>query len=139
MSASEDPGLLWRRFLDAVESGDAKGLAACVADEVTMFLPLPDPPGAVRGRAAVLARFERLFATMRAARPGPKLVAIKVMSFSCREFGGELALGESTLAFGGEFGRRSILFAREAGRWQIVHLHGSNLASAKSRLPVSLG
>ena len=140
MSGAVEVQAAWRRFLDAIEVGDATALGSCLAADVTMFLPFANNREGERGRDAVVGRFARAFEVMRAALNTTRLVEITVESFSARELGNGYYLVESLLSFGTEKGRRSVIYGHSDSGWQILHLHASNLnASGSARLPPLLG
>jgi len=133
MSGAVELGRVWRRFLDAVEAGDAAAIGSCVSEEVTMFVPFNSTRDAVQGRAAVVALFGRVFA---GAQRGP---AIAIERFDCRELGPGSWFAESMVRLGNEWGRRTLLFCEQAGEWRIAHMHASNVVAVPSRLPFALG
>lgn len=129
----------WRRFLDAIERGDAPALADGVTEQVSMFLPFPNAPDAVHGRAEVVARFQRAFDSLRAAGSAARLIEIRVERFDCRPLADDVWLVESLLSFGQERGKRTVIYGREGDRWRIIHLHGSNRRAAQPQRPPALG
>ena len=139
MTAEAELAALWRRFLGAIETGDALTIGDCVAEDSRLFLPLPNTQAGLRGREAIVARFTRLFGAQRATPAAPRQAAITITNFECRVLGDGVVLAESMLDFGTEWGRRSIVFRRDAGQWRILHLHGSNVPAPRSQLPRSLG
>ncbi len=133
MSSAVELGRVWRRFLDAVQAGDAAAIGGCVSEDVTMFVPFNATRDSVQGRAAVVALFARVFA---GAQRGP---GITVERFDCRELAPGAWFAESMLHLGNEWGRRTLLFREQAGEWRIAHMHASNVVAVQSRLPFALG
>lgn len=116
-------------FLDAIDRGDLAALAPLWAADATMYFPFANSPAPFHGREAILARFERMFADLRARNPaGPPYVGFRVLAFECTPLDERHVLACATLAFGRELGRRTIVFRHEASGWRLLHVHASNMA-----------
>lgn len=139
MTAHAEVEAVWRRFLDGVERGDVALIAGCLADEVTMYLPFITQRDTLRGPQEVLAAFARMYQATAGAAVQPRALRISIERFDWRPLGEDVCLVESLLRFGSEFGRRSVVFRRQADGWRLLHLHGSNVAQPASRLPLALG
>lgn len=116
-------------FLDAIDRADLAALVPLWAADATMYFPFANSPAPFHGRDAIVARFERMFADLRARNPaGPPYVGFRVLAFECTPLDDRHVLACSTLAFGRELGRRTIVFRREPSGWRLLHVHASNMA-----------
>ena len=123
-----------QRLLDAIDHADAAELATLWTPDATMYFPFADSTEPCRGRDAIVARFERMFAALRERNPaGPPYVRFRTLAFECAPIDGRHALACATLAFGREVGRRTIVFRREVAGWRLLHLHASNVPQAPAR------
>ncbi len=117
-----------KEFLAAVDAGDQARLETCFDVEATVYFPFDNTPDLVEGRAAVLERFDRLFAAWRRRGLSTPYVGFAPKHFRIRAAGTGHALATFTVGIEGAPGRRSVLLRRSAARWQILHLHASNLS-----------
>ena len=117
-----------KEFLTAVDTGDQARLESCFDVEATMYFPFDDTPDLVEGRIAVLERFDRLFAAWRRRGLSTPYVGFAPKQFRTRAVGAGHALATFTVGIEGAPGRRSVLLRRSDTRWQILHLHASNLS-----------
>jgi len=115
-------------FLAAVDSGDRARLESCFDPEATMYFPFENTPDLVEGRAAILERFDRLFAAWRRRGLSTPYVGFAPKQFRTRVAGTGHALATFTVGIEGAPGRRSVLLRRSPAGWQILHLHASNLS-----------
>jgi hypothetical protein len=116
--------LLW-----AIAIGDLAALEPLWCAEATMYFPFGQPPGLIVGRAAVLARFERMFKELAAQLSGPPYVRFKIDELAWLPVDPRHAILYATLAVDGRIGRRTLLYRREPEALRILHLHGSNLGA----------
>ena len=114
-------------FLAAVDAGDRALLGESFDREATMYFPFADTPGLVSGRAAILDRFDRLFAAWRRRGITTPYVGFAPTQLQTHGAGPGHALATFTVGIEGAPGRRSVLFRRSAAGWKILHLHASNL------------
>jgi ketosteroid isomerase-like protein len=116
-------------LLDAIDRGDLAALAPLWTADASMYFPFANAPAPFHGRDAILARFERMFADLRARRAdGPPYVGFRVLAFECTPLDERHVLACATLAFGSELGRRTLVFRREPPGWRLLHVHASNVA-----------
>lgn len=130
MSLPDDTAAIRRAvtdFLAAVDHGDADALRALYLPEATMFFPFADTTAAVTGQAAILARFERLFAAWRRHGKSQPYVGFAPTQFTATLLGDTHALATFVVGIDGAPGRRSVVLRRTTGGWRIEHLHASNL------------
>ena len=117
-------------FLTAFENLDWEPFRASFTDDACVFHPSADAPERDCGRAAVEARFKKVFdAERREATAGPPYMHLLPEDLQITMFGDDLSLATFHLRNPKRFGRRSVLFRREGGAWKIVHLHASNISS----------
>jgi ketosteroid isomerase-like protein len=134
---------LFRRFLGAIEAADLASLTQCLTADATMFLPASGGRDAVRGRAAIEARFRRMFAARGEGGREPLVLAVE--NFHHALLGTDHALADAIIRIGDDQGRRSIVFRRESDGWRILHVHASTAvaipaaAAPPTQLPRSLG
>jgi uncharacterized protein (TIGR02246 family) len=110
-------------FVSAVNALDADKLASFFEDDATAFLPVPDSPSRVVGRAAIAAEFHRFFDPEKKTSSGRSVVAKEVDV----RFEGDVAIVTFDAGSGTVVSRRSLVFACRGGVWKIVHLHASNI------------
>jgi ketosteroid isomerase-like protein len=102
-----------------------------LGDDVTVFNPdIPEAPSVDRldGRQQVEAGFRAVFEATRRQASGPPYLHIVPRNVQIQMLG---AAAIVTFEFdrGSEsVGRRTFVFAREAGGWKIIHIHASNAA-----------
>ncbi len=125
--AKGTPQAAFEGFIAAFNGLDWPAFRSYLADEVSVFNPdIPDVPSLHRldGRAAVEEAFRAVFAASAPGGPGivPEQVRIEssgdmaVVSFEFRRSAAS-------------FGRRTLVFRRLNARWQIVHIHASNVSA----------
>jgi ketosteroid isomerase-like protein len=106
-------------FSAALDRGDAN-IAELFAEEATVFFPINNQPLRANGRAEIATAFAALFGpNYRGGLPKPENLRVQ-------EFG-ETAVVTFQFINPNVTSRRTIVLRREAGRWLIVHLHGSNI------------
>ena len=115
-------------FLHAFESLDLARVGACFADDASVFFPAPEPPARVSGRAAIVQRFEQVFAGIRAAsgRSAPPWHELAPVDLQARALGPDAALVTFELRNAQRLARRTLVLRRQADGWRILHLHASN-------------
>lgn len=114
-------------FLAAVDAGDRALLGESFDPEATMYFPFDDTPDLVAGRAAILERFDRLFAAWQRRGVATPYVGFAPKQLQTHGAGPGHALATFTVGIEGAPGRRSVLLRRSAAGWRILHLHASNL------------
>ena len=106
-------------FLTALSTGDAK-IAELFTEDATVFFPRVDRPLRADGRAEIAATFAALF--------GPNyrggVMKPEALEIDCA---GDMAVVTFQIVNPNVTSRRTFVLRREAGRWLIVHLHGSNV------------
>ena len=106
-------------FLAALTSGDAK-IGELFTEDATVFFPMSDRPLRANGRAEIASTFAALF--------GPNyrggVITPEALEINCL---GDAAVVTFQIVNPNVTSRRTFVLRREAGRWLIVHLHGSNV------------
>lgn len=112
-------------FVAALNAFDRERLARAFADDATIFFPgAPLPMVRVEGKAQALGHFGRLFDRLRAR--GIRQGNVAPLGLAVQLYG-DTAIATFHFAASQEVSRRTLVFRRIAGRWLIVHLHGSAL------------
>ena len=133
---------LLQGLLDAIDRADLDALAPLFCAEAGMYFPFRNSVELVAGAPAVLARFERMFADLRAraaAAAGPPYVGFRIERFESHPLGDRHALVRATLAFADQLGQRTIVARRNDGDWRILHVHASNQPAARVAAPGAAG
>ena len=133
---------LLQGLLDAIDRADLGALAPLFCAEAGMYFPFRNSVELVAGAPAVLARFERMFADLRArtlAAAGRPYVGFRVERFECHPLGDRHALVRATLSFADQLGQRTIVARREDGAWRILHVHASNQLAVRAAVPGAAG
>jgi len=106
-------------FLAALDRGDA-AIAGLFTEDATVFFPINNQPLRANGRTEIAAAFASLFGpNYRGGLPKPDDVRVQSL--------GETAVITFQNVNPNVTSRRTFVLRREAGRWRIVHLHGSNI------------
>jgi ketosteroid isomerase-like protein len=117
-----------RRLLEAIDRADDAALASLWCADATMYFPFANSPDVYRGRDAIVARFAKMFADLRARNPaGPPYVRFEVRAFEAVALDDRHVLACSQLAFARQLGRRTLVFRREQDGWRLLHVHASNV------------
>ncbi len=115
-------------FVSAFNQLDQPRFDALWAEDATVFFPQPPfPIRRIDGRAEVLTWFKRFMDSQRSAGRSPR---VDPKELQVQMAGRDSAivsfhLGSDTAAVA----RRTLVYRRDAARWQIVHLHGSALTT----------
>ncbi len=120
-------------FLAALDSLQWAPFAAALSDSVEVFWPRADTPGRLYGRSAVETRFRAFFEQIRAARPGPPYLHLRIQALAVRMLGTVGLVTFELTDIPDTLGRRTLVFQQERGAWKLVHLHASNLPMAAPR------
>lgn len=119
---------LVQRFLDAIDHADGAALAPLWCADASMYFPFANSQDLVRGRDAVLARFDRMFADLRARQPGPPpYIRFRTEAFECLQLDARHVVVYAMLAFAAQRGRRTLVFRSEPDGWRLLHVHASNM------------
>ncbi|MGI8836148.1 MAG: YybH family protein [Pyrinomonadaceae bacterium] len=100
------------------------------SDDVTVFFPFNQDPRRANGRAEVETSFKSGFDELRKRKPNPPYLNIQPKDVQIQMLKDTAILtfhlpGEDT------FGRRTLVFQKQKGKWLIVHLHASIISKPK--------
>lgn len=123
-----------REFLEAVDAGDGGGLARCFEPDATAYFPFRDPAQLVRGREAIVARFEALFGTWARQGRSPPYVGLRPGELQLQPAGTDHVLATFVLDIAGSTGRRTVLLRQATEGWRIRHLHASNVQATPAAM-----
>lgn len=115
-------------FLAAFDSLQWEPFRAYLADDVTMFFPFPQFPARADGRAAVENVFGQFMSAQRQARAKdgrPMVQGLAPRDLLVQMLGADAAVATFHLGSDKTPARRSIVFRRANGRWQVAHWHAS--------------
>src|SRR5215469_1471205 len=105
-----------RKFLRAFEELNMGQFIVCFADDATVFLPTPEPPGRVEGRQAIQQRFEQVFASIRsAAKSGPPFHHLTPENLSIQLIDGQTAIVSFHLRNAERIARRTLVLTNTNG------------------------
>ena len=118
-----------KRFLVSFENLDLDAFMACFSDRATVFFPVPEPPGRYSGKAAVRAHFEKVFSDIRKASPAsaPPFHRLQAEDLEIQFLGADAAIVTFHLRNQARIARRTLALTRSGGKWEIAHLHASNV------------
>jgi ketosteroid isomerase-like protein len=113
-------------FVEALNTADIEKFSALLAPDVTAFFPLAPILELLDGKQNVVKVFTIFFESVRKEGGGPRYMDLKPEGLKIQLYGGTAVV---TFHFTGKtmFSRRTLVFHREAGKWLIVHMHGSGL------------
>ncbi len=113
------------RFIADFNALDSARFSAHWRDDASAILPFADTPHRLDGRSAVLARFMRYFAEMRAERSGPPYLHMLVRNVRIDFPAERVAVIAYEFDAAGTVRNRTLVLSRdEDGRWRILQMHG---------------
>lgn len=114
------------RFITDFNNLDSARFSALWAPEASAILPFPDTPHRLDGRAAVLERFMRYFAQMRAERSGPPFLHMVLRNVRIDLPADGVAVVAYEFDAAGSVRNRALVMTRDAtGQWRILQMHGA--------------
>jgi uncharacterized protein (TIGR02246 family) len=108
-------------FIAAVNAADAERFTAFFATDATAFFPSNASAARRTGREQLRQAVQPVFA--QGPRNPPARCADLVVTVD-----DSFAVASFDAGSGALHARRTLVFQRRAGRWQIVHLHASNVS-----------
>ena len=111
-------------LVNALNAFDAARVGRSFAEDATIFFPGPPFPAVrVQGRATIQGAFNQLFTALR--QRGTRAGSMRAQGLEVQLYGDTAV---ATFMIGGqqEVGRRTLVLRRTAGRWLVVHMHGSS-------------
>ncbi|HJQ39469.1 MAG TPA: nuclear transport factor 2 family protein [Thermoanaerobaculia bacterium] len=121
----ETPRDTVQRFIGAFNHLDAAELRPLLAEHATAFLPMPQHAGRVEGRETILGILAPLLEADRVRRNGQPL-SLEAKELAIQEQG-DVAVATFDAGTADVHSRRTLVLRRRGGRWEIVHLHASNM------------
>ena len=113
------------QFSEALNSLDLNAISACLADDVTSFVPLRQAER-VDGKPAVVEIFRRYIEATKATTSRtnfqPEDLQVSVS--------GDMAFTSFNVRSADQVARRTTIFRWNGSRWLIVHMHGSQMLRA---------
>lgn len=114
------------RFIADFNALDSARFNAHWRVDASALLPFADTPHRLDGRDAVLARFMRYFAEMRAERTGPPYLHMIVRNVRIDFPAARVAVVAYEFDAAGSVRNRALVLSRdEDGRWRILQMHAS--------------
>jgi ketosteroid isomerase-like protein len=105
--------------MERLNAQDLDGIAACLADDVTAFVPSAQPDR-VNGKAALV----EIFRNYVDPSLGPTHLTPEDQEVVVN---GKMALVTFNIRNPHVVSRRSFLYRWDAGSWKIIHFHASNI------------
>ncbi len=118
-------------WLRVFENLDMPAFMDCFTEDVTVFqpsfVPAPDMPERVTGKAAVRSSFEQIFAAIRkAAKSGPPYHRLEPEDVQVQLLSADAAVATFHLRNSERIARRTFVMRKVQGAWLVAHLHASN-------------
>jgi ketosteroid isomerase-like protein len=118
-------------WLGSFENLDMPVFIDCFTDDATIFfpsfVPAPDIPERVAGKAAVRSSFEQIFAAIRkGASGGPPYHRLQPEDLQVQLLGTDSAVVTFHLRNSERIARRTFVMRKVQGAWLVAHLHASN-------------
>lgn len=118
-------------WLGIFENLDMRAFMDCFTDDATVFMPsfvpAPDIPERIDGKAAVRSGFEQIFAAIRkGASGGPPYHRLQPEDLQIQLSGADSAIVTFHLRNSQRIARRTLVMRKVQGTWLIAHLHASN-------------
>jgi ketosteroid isomerase-like protein len=132
--ADEGPETTTESFIQALSRADLPNLLDQMAEDATMFGPLPDSPMLVEGRENIGSLFRPFFDQLRKSGDGPIYMNLVYRDKKIQMMGdaaiitfhlGKMPDEPITETY--SFSRRSFVLRIINGEWKIAHLHASNV------------
>ncbi|HEX8173126.1 MAG TPA: nuclear transport factor 2 family protein [Thermoanaerobaculia bacterium] len=119
----ETPEAAVARFVAAFNALDAAAMQTLFAPDATAFLPMPQYGARLDGREAIMAALSPLFAEEK-TRSGSLHLTQKGLHIQTY---GSTAVATFDVGTEAVYSRRTLVLRARGGRWEIVHLHASNV------------
>jgi ketosteroid isomerase-like protein len=124
------------RWLGVFENLDMPVFIDCFTDDATIFMPsfvpAPDLPERIAGKAAVRSSFEQIFAAIRkGSSGGPPYHRLQPEDLQTQLLGADSAIVTFHLRNSQRLARRTLVMRKVQGTWLVAHLHASNFQYPK--------
>jgi ketosteroid isomerase-like protein len=114
------------QFVEALNTCDLQRTMALFSQDATGFLPFADHPERFESRESLTKALGEFYETMRSQATGPRFMNIVPQDVSTQVYGNE-AVVSFLVRSGPVTSRRTMVLRKEGGRWEICHLHASNI------------
>lgn len=117
-------------FMAALNAADVERLSPYFAPDATMFFPLAPLSLRLENKEQIVKVFTVFFQSIRKGKSGPNYMTLAPEDLRIQVLG-DAAL--ATFHFKGPdlISRRTIVLAREGGKWLVVHMHASGIVVPK--------
>lgn len=121
------------QFLHAFENLDLPRFVQCFSEDATVFFPIPEPPLRFDGRQAIQSQFQQVFAAIRqhSESSTPPFHHLVPEHLQIQLLDDTTALVTFQMAHPERVARRTLIFQKRGESWLIVHLHASNVSTAR--------
>ncbi len=124
------PQQTFQQFIAAFNALDWPVFHSCFADSVSLFNPEVSGAASLHrldGRTEVERSYRGIFDVAAADSTPSRGPHIVPEHLQMQQFGDAAVLSFEFKRAAGSFGRRTIVMARQADGWRIVHIHASNV------------
>ena len=123
-------------WLGVFENLDMPVFIECFTADATIFMPsfvpAPDLPERIAGKAAVRSSFEQIFAAIRkSSSGGPPYHRLQPEDLQTQLLGADSAVVTFHLRNSQRIARRALVMRKVQGTWLVAHLHASNFQYPK--------
>ncbi len=117
-------------FMAALNAADIDKLSPYFAPDATMFFPLAPLSHRLENKDQIVKVFTVFFQSIRKGKSGPDYMSLVPEDLRIQVYG-DAAL--ATFHFKGPdlISRRTLVLARQGGKWLVVHMHASGIVVAK--------
>jgi ketosteroid isomerase-like protein len=124
-------GKLADDYTDSLNTADIERFSRFFAADATMFFPLGALPLRLENKDQIVTAFKAMFDAMHQRGSGPRFMNMVAGDLKVQQFG-DAAVVTFQVKEGSLISRRTLVLARRAGAWLIVHVHGSNVQVPES-------
>ncbi|HVN75466.1 MAG TPA: nuclear transport factor 2 family protein [Thermoanaerobaculaceae bacterium] len=117
-------------FMDALNNADIGKFSEFFAPDATMFFPLAPLYLRLENKEQIVKVFTVFFESVRKGKSGPNYMNLSPEDLRIQMYGDTAV---ATFHFKGtdQISRRTVVLAREKGKWLVVHLHASGMVVPK--------
>lgn len=112
-------------FLSAFDNLEWERFSSFIAQDATVFMPWPNIPKRLNGKAEIESVFRPFFESMLPEKVEPPYLNLNPLDLEAKSIG-NVGFVTFHLLEDDHFGRRTLIFEKKQGAWQLVHLHASN-------------
>ena len=119
------------KFLTAFENLDWEACFEIVLLMTRLFTFPSQRASRATGRAEIEATFRQVFERIRATKSAPPYLNLEPADLDIRVFRDTAVVTFHLHDLPDTIGRRTVVLAKRAGEWKIVHLHASNVEKSQ--------